>query len=996
MSKSKSQSRSNNPERSAEGHSAQSDTSFQEQAMHPSMMGHAMVYPPPIHYHTPAPGFNPSLVLLQILISIGGSVLAVFLLAGQLFKHTGTKEGVAGKPGTNCSIKQVTYDPAGNAVVSFRCGDQEKDVTVARGAKGDSCSMKTERTHGTTNLVFQCGTQITTVSLPQAGGSQPVGVGTSPTQPQPPVVRTPEPTRPEPRKVAQPSQHKHDHDHAHPHPHPHEARGTSHAGKSTGSVDTVAVGDASFSIKDAPGLGNKHAKVKVIVFSDFQCPFCSRGVKLVDEMRTTYKENIYVAFKHLPLSFHQDAHLAAQASMAAHEQGKFWAYHDKLFANQNNLKKDDLLQYAKDLKLDVDKFKQALESKKYAKLVDEDAEDAKRIGANGTPTFIVNGEKIMGALPFSQFRSRIDKILGITDRGSDRNDSDSNNTAPKKQGGNVLPGSGEYTDVSSVALEGSPTWGAAEAKIKILVFSDFECPFCSRGSRSIQVLQQQYGQKDIQIIFKHLPLAMHPNAHLAAQASMAANEQGKFWEYHDKLFANQERLKKDDLLAYARQLGLDMKRFSDALDNGKYKTLVDRDARDAQGLSLQGTPIFYINGYKIPGALPVTYFQDVITALQRGKKPSPFVIPSQPSSEPKDRVEIPVKDDDPSFGNKNAPVTIVEFSDFECSYCTKGVSLMRSVKKFYGDKVRVVFKNQPLDFHPNAHLAAQAALAAHAQGKFWEYHDKLFANTKNLGQPTYLRIAKEVGLDIDRFEREMRAGKYREAVDEDRKLANKVGATSTPIFYINGYPLLGAQPFFRFRLAIDAMLAGKPMPDLSPSPPKNPQRIDILTNPNDPSFGPADAKVTVIEFSDFECGFCKDVSATVKRLKQEYGGKIRFIFKHLPIEFHKSAHLAAQASMAAHEQGKFWEYHDLLFANQRNLTKADLLRYAQQLQLDMTRFRQALDSGKYKDQVSHDYDQGRWWGIDGTPIFIVNGKKMQGAIRYEVFKKTFDDLLSRK
>ena len=954
-------------------------------------LGHATPVMYPHHYPPPAPQSSPFQVLtflVAVIASVGLTLLVIAAAPHLFLKNVGK-----GTPGTSCKIAKVKYDPAHNAVLSFRCGEQEKDVTIARGkagANGSNCSMRVNRSKGDTTLVFKCGSKETSVNLPKAPAPLRVGRTAQPAArpaprpaarpaPRPAARPAPRPAvrpapRPAPRPVARRPQPAKD-------PHAGHNHGPGEHGAHAAGKGTVSVEGTTFSIQGAPGIGSPKAKVKIVVFSDFQCPFCARGMKRIDQIRDLYKDKVFIVFKHLPLSFHQDAHLAAQASMAANEQGKFWAYHDKLFTNQSRLKKADLIQHAKDLGLNLAKFKSALDSGKYKKLVDNDMADAKKVKVPGTPFFIVNGQKVMGARPINDFKAIISKVLGDPSSGSQG----SAPSGPKPK----------IHDVSSIKLAGAPTDGPKDAKITVIEFSDFECPFCSRGSNNIARLRRQYGNK-VRFIYKHLPLQNHPNAHLAAQASMAANEQGKFWEYHDKLFANQSKLKRADLDRYAKEMGLDMTKFKKALDSGKYLEYVNNDVRQAQSMKVNGTPIYYINGFKIPGAYPYFYFKQVIDAIAAGKNPPKFVPPKNNGPKfPTKRVDIPVNDNDPQQGPKDAPVTIVEFSDFECSYCSKGADRLRQVKKFYGDKVRIVYKHQPLDMHPNAHRAAQASLAAHAQGKFWEYHYKLFKNTKKLSDKMFEQIAFELGMDMNRFKKEMKEGKYREAVQADRRLANKVGATSTPIFFINGHPMLGAQPFFRFRLAIDAALAGKKMPDLRPVPPKNPPVVNILLNKNDAAYGPKNAKVTVIEFSDFECGFCKSASATFGKLKNEFGDRIRFVFKHLPIKFHKNAHLAAQASLAANEQGKFWEYHNMLFAYQKNIKRKDLYRYARKLKLDMKKFDKAIKTGKYKDQVDNDYDQARWWGVDGTPVFVINGKMQKGAMQYNDFKKKLQELLKK-
>lgn len=147
----------------------------------------------------------------------------------------------------------------------------------------------------------------------------------------------------------------------------------------------------------------------------------------------------------------------------------------------------------------------------------------------------------------------------------------------------------------------------------------------------------------------------------------------------------------------------------------------------------------------------------------------------------------------------------------------------------------------------------------------------------------------------------------------------------------------------------------------------------------DAAFGPANAKVTVVEFSDFQCPYCTRAAAVTKEVKEKYGDKVRFVFRQFPLSFHKEAHLAAQASLAAGAQGKFWEYHDILFENQKALERASLEKYAEQLGLDMAAFKKALDEGTYKDEVDADIELGNKIAVSGTPTMFINGARAQNA-----------------
>jgi protein-disulfide isomerase len=185
--------------------------------------------------------------------------------------------------------------------------------------------------------------------------------------------------------------------------------------------------------------------------------------------------------------------------------------------------------------------------------------------------------------------------------------------------------------------------------------------------------------------------------------------------------------------------------------------------------------------------------------------PSPT--PQQPIQPTKLKIDI---DDDPMKGSKNAPVTIVEFSDFQCPFCGRFFTqTLPSIEKEYIDtgKVKFVYRDFPLGFHPNAQPAAEAAECANEQGKFWEYHDEIFKNQEQLSSDLYIQLAEELSLDVEKFKKCVEAGKYKQEVQDDFDYGKSVGVTGTPAFFINGIKIVGAQPFENFKKIIDAELA---------------------------------------------------------------------------------------------------------------------------------------------------------------------------------------------
>ncbi len=160
----------------------------------------------------------------------------------------------------------------------------------------------------------------------------------------------------------------------------------------------------------------------------------------------------------------------------------------------------------------------------------------------------------------------------------------------------------------------------------------------------------------------------------------------------------------------------------------------------------------------------------------------------------------------PSKGPKNARVTIIEFSDFQCPYCSRADKTIKEVLQAYPEDVRVVFKNLPLGFHKQAEPAARAALAAGEQGKFWEMHDALFENQRKLSEDLYMEQAKKLGLDMEKFTKDYNSEAIKKQVQEDAKLARKHGITGTPGFFVNGVAVRGAYPASHFKMIIDRWL----------------------------------------------------------------------------------------------------------------------------------------------------------------------------------------------
>ncbi|MGE3635728.1 MAG: DsbA family protein [Sandaracinaceae bacterium] len=633
---------------------------------------------------------------------------------------------------------------------------------------------------------------------------------------------------------------------------------------------------------------------------------------------------------------------------------------------------------------------------------------------------------------------------------------------PSAPGAAAEPGEPGATErYRATVPENAPQRGPEDALVTIAMWSDYQCPFCSRVEPTLSRIVNEH-RNDVRIVWRDNPLPFHQLAGPAAQAAREVYAQAgndKFWEFHDLMFENQRALERADLERYATQVGgIDMNRFRQALDNNTHRAAIEADQREAGQLGAQGTPAFFINGIQLMGAQPYEQFNEVITrelanaramvqrgtprnqvyaSLIRNARTSPAPQPAAPNQpqqpqrqpDPAAIYRVPVGDS-PSKGPDNALVTIVEFSEFQCPFCSRVLPTVNQIRERYGNDVRVVFKHNPLPFHPNAMPASEAAMEVQAQlgdEMFFRYHDTLFENQQNLTRENLEQWAQALpGINMARFRAALDNHTHQAAIEADQTLARNLGASGTPSFFINGRNVRGAQPFPAFQAVIDeemtraramvqsgtprgprlydALIAngatepqfiaapgGGAAAPAAPAEPPPDQVYEIPVPRNAPSMGPANAPVTIQLFSDFQCPFCSRVNPTLEQVREQFGNRVRIVWRNYPLPFHQNAMPAAQAAMEVFAQGgndKFWQYHRILFENQQALSREDLERYAQQVGgIDMNRFRQALDNNTHQAAVQADMDAVSAAGARiGTPSSFINGRLLQGAQPFPAFE----------
>jgi protein-disulfide isomerase len=600
-----------------------------------------------------------------------------------------------------------------------------------------------------------------------------------------------------------------------------------------------------------------------------------------------------------------------------------------------------------------------------------------------------------------------------------------------------------------------PMWGKRDAPVTVVIFSDYQCPFCSRVEPTLAQVRDTYGPDKVRLIWKNNPLPMHPNAKPAAEAAqgvfaMAGND--AFWKFHDTAFKNQGALSTDSYIKWAADAGVkDAAGYKAGLDNHKWSDKVEKDLKDGGSVGVQGTPSFFVNGVFINGAQPFDNFKKTIDQeLDKAKaklaagtpKTKIYVEMSKenkkaapPKAEEDDEkkedtttvFKIPVGNS-PVLGNPNALVTIVEFSDFQCPYCSRVEPTLKAVREKYGDKVRLVWKNLPLPFHPAAEPAAEAALEARAakgDKGFWDAHDHFYDNQKDLANgkdanvDAIVKLASEAGANADKAKSAIANKTHKKDIDADTDVAEDFQVQGTPNFFIDGRHLVGAQPQENFFKIIDEEIAkaqGLVSKGVKPSelydtlvkdgkgpPPPEMKDVPASLPANDPARGSEKAKVVIHEWSDFQCPYCGRVEPTVQEMMKDYGDRVKFVWHDLPLPMHPKAPLAAEAGREAFKQKgpkAFWEMHDKMFGNQQKLEREDLDGYAQGLNLDMDKWKAALDGSTHAAEIDADKAAGQADQISGTPAFLIvpnNAKQgyfINGAQPYGKFRKLIEKALA--
>ncbi|HEX6384952.1 MAG TPA: thioredoxin domain-containing protein [Anaerolineae bacterium] len=375
--------------------------------------------------------------------------------------------------------------------------------------------------------------------------------------------------------------------------------------------------------------------------------------------------------------------------------------------------------------------------------------------------------------------------------------------------------------------------GDPNAPVTIVEFSDYQCPFCLRHfQQTFPQLKVEYIDTGrVYYVFKDFPIAnLHPLAYRLHEAALCAGKDtgtAAYWQAHDLFFNGAETFQVDSLEAMDAAI---LAQFEDAglpdirqcLEDNQNAATVDSGVSEALQLGVNGTPTFFVNGYPVSGAQPYQVFQQVIALAEEGRLAEalqPRTDPSSSPAQPEQSVTVPLSDE-PAIGAPDAPITIVEYSDYQCPFCLRHFNntLPQLQPYIEAGQVRYVFKDFPLhSIHPQAQKAHEAARCARELGgddTYWVMHDLLFANQEAWAQvpvPDHTAVLKELaaeaGLPQAEFGACLDSGRYAEAVNAQVTEGLQLAVQGTPTFFINGHRLVGAQPFSVFQQYIEALLA---------------------------------------------------------------------------------------------------------------------------------------------------------------------------------------------
>jgi protein-disulfide isomerase len=377
----------------------------------------------------------------------------------------------------------------------------------------------------------------------------------------------------------------------------------------------------------------------------------------------------------------------------------------------------------------------------------------------------------------------------------------------------------------AVPLQQSPTLGAPDALVTVVEFGDLECAAC-RGTHRLRRGALRRFRGRLRWVYKHFPLPVHAQAHLAARAAWVAQQQGRFWTFLAAAAAERRPLELEVLGETATRAGLERERALQGFSDSEAANAVAQDIALGRRLGVDGTPTFFINGRRQGGALPVEVFDELLTdelnyaqqlvksGLPRGElyrllgdgvsippeTPQPGIAKVAGLDGQRYRVE---RGDGLLFGPSWALVTVVAFVDYQCRH---SIDLLRNLQILAraDPGLAIYVRHFPLQSHPQAQFVAESVLAARAQDRLLAFHEQLLQAPSGLPREELDRLASRAGLQPGPFQAALRTRRFAAAVRLDSADAVRFGAIGTPTYFVNGRYYRGTKPMTELKRIIAA------------------------------------------------------------------------------------------------------------------------------------------------------------------------------------------------
>jgi len=584
--------------------------------------------------------------------------------------------------------------------------------------------------------------------------------------------------------------------------------------------------------ESSPFMGNIDAPVTIVTFADFQAPKATANARALKKLVAQFGDSLKVVYRANPQPKHQNAMRAELAARAAARQNKFWEMHDALF-ERGKLNDADITAAAMAAKCNVKQLRRDMDDPSLKAVIAADRQYALELGLTITPFNFINGRPIKPIAYAADAANIVKEELARAGKLFSNFKETKGLYKKLVAGGKKRLSGPKWSSAQKLTLDPEARYnipvfdddlsiGKADAPITIVAFVDPGCPFSAAVTRTLFKLRAQK-KETVRLVFKHAPMPSHPGAERASEALVEALRQGKAAKFHDLLLDNFNDLSEAGLLKYAKKAGMDTTALGIALAEGRHRIRVQKDRALATKLKIEDTPYLFSNGKMFRGTRSldqlIVIVKDelkIVNQLNKLKtvadaglsltvyekmtsngavspvylKPGSAYVNQAFVNDGKYRVyNLIIPATAPILGNPDAPFTLVEFGDYQCGMCAAIRPKVEELLKKLGKEINFVFLHYPIRGHEHAALAAEAAVEAAVQGKFWQLHNRMMDHQDLLTFDDLLRHAEAVGMNTQKLNASLKSRTHQNAVIAMKKLARTCGLAGTPSFYLNGRKL---------------------------------------------------------------------------------------------------------------------------------------------------------------------------------------------------------------